>query len=266
VICDPTSEAVPHRRALESLQAWSATPAGLLALQVARRVFVDTTPISEASVFTAEELRAAIPADFVALPGSLFARRADWEKGAQALQAELAAKHATSGQPVGEKDLRKAWSQATGWNAGVLGVFLRLLAEKNEIRRQGDGFLPQLAVTLRDPAELARRQKARDWLAKAGGEPGPFREAPPEVKKAARDLARDGEWVALGDEFFWQAPAFASVRARVEGVLREKGQATTSDLKTALGLSRKIAVLLLEQLDRDRVTYLKDGVRRLLRG
>jgi hypothetical protein len=238
-----------------------------LAVESSRRIFIDAELVSETTAHTPAELRQSLTdGGYSEVVPSRWADKAVWQVGAAAVQSVLAAAHSARHEPIAEKDLRRPWVAASQLNGKLLGEFLAAMATRGEIRRQGQGFLPQVSAVAQDPAERARRQKARDWLAKAAGEPAGFREAPAEVKKAARDLARDGEWIALGEEFFWEAAPYAAVKGRVEAHLREKTQATTSDLKTTLGLSRKIAVLLLEQLDRDRVTYLKDGVRRLLKG
>ncbi|MBI4402633.1 MAG: SelB C-terminal domain-containing protein [Deltaproteobacteria bacterium] len=54
-------------------------------------------------------------------------------------------------------------------------------------------------------------------------------------------------------------------KQKVLRYLQEKGQSTTSELRTGLNVSRKHVIYLLEKMDEQRLTYLKDGVRRLLR-
>lgn len=86
-----------------------------------------------------------------------------------------------------------------------------------------------------------------------------------EIKKALKLLTDSKRVVRLSDNHFLTRKAFDGFSGKVLSILSKKGQATTSELRESLGLNRKFAVMILERLDQDRVTYLKDGVRRLLK-
>lgn len=77
-------------------------------------------------------------------------------------------------------------------------------------------------------------------------------------------LAKEGLLVKLARDIFCDPTYFASQKATVQAYLKIQTKASTSELKEVLGASRKTAVLLLERMDEERLTYLRDGVRRLL--
>ena len=77
---------------------------------------------------------------------------------------------------------------------------------------------------------------------------------------------RQGTLIRLKGGLCIDAELFREIAEKVSNYLSSRSAAATSDLKLLLGCSRKQAVLLLERMDADRLTYLKDGVRRLLRG
>ena len=85
--------------------------------------------------------------------------------------------------------------------------------------------------------------------------------------RAVRDLALDRAVVRVERDVAISAAADAALRARVTDVIQNAGgAATTSELREALGVSRKRAIALLEHLDAVRFTVIdKDagGVRRL---
>lgn len=86
------------------------------------------------------------------------------------------------------------------------------------------------------------------------------------TKGILQKLILDKKIIRLADDHFLSAGAYADHAKKVETLIRKKGSGTTSELKDLLGCSRKFAVMILERLDSDRVTYLKDGVRKLLKG
>jgi len=83
-------------------------------------------------------------------------------------------------------------------------------------------------------------------------------------QQALRFLRETGEIVELNDDAILSAESFARMQSGIVEFLRNKGPATVSDLRQALGTTRRILVPLLEQLDRDGVTS-RQGDRRILR-
>ena len=60
------------------------------------------------------------------------------------------------------------------------------------------------------------------------------------------------------------AASFARATETVKGILRERGTATASELRQALGTNRRVVIPLLERLDKDGVTR-REGDKRTLR-
>jgi selenocysteine-specific elongation factor len=87
---------------------------------------------------------------------------------------------------------------------------------------------------------------------------------PDTVRKVITLLIGDGEVIRLEPGLVMHATAIDAARARVADYLREHGEATASDLKGALGTTRKFAVPLLEHLDRIGVTKRVGANRRLV--
>lgn len=85
------------------------------------------------------------------------------------------------------------------------------------------------------------------------------------LKNRMHKLVKKNRVVALGEDHFIAASTFEMFKQKVLRYLQEKGQSTTSELRTVLNVSRKHVIYLLEKMDEQRLTYLKDGVRRLLR-
>ena len=72
---------------------------------------------------------------------------------------------------------------------------------------------------------------------------------PPYGKSWKSDL-ETGEAVEIGDDVVLSSKAFRQIVETIEKTLRDRGSATVSELRKAIGTSRRIAVLLLEYLDR----------------
>jgi selenocysteine-specific elongation factor len=86
----------------------------------------------------------------------------------------------------------------------------------------------------------------------------------PVAQKALRFLLETGEAVEIGDDVVLSARAFRQMVETIETTLRERGSATISELRQAIWTSRRIAVPLLESLDRSGITR-REGDRRVLR-
>lgn len=73
-------------------------------------------------------------------------------------------------------------------------------------------------------------------------------------QQALRFLCDTGEVVKTSDDVFLSSKEFAEMRDEVIKFIRAKGPASVSDLRQALGSSRRVIVPFLERLDRDGVT------------
>lgn len=117
------------------------------------------------------------------------------------------------------------------------------------------------------PPELhAAGSRLRTVLSSKPCEPPSRKELAPDkmAQQALRFLLQTGEAVELSAEVVLLADAYARAVTNITQHLRDKGPATVSELKQAVGASRRIVIPLLERLDRDGITR-RDGDKRILR-
>jgi selenocysteine-specific elongation factor len=120
------------------------------------------------------------------------------------------------------------------------------------------GFRPALPPNLQ-----AAGQRLRLALTRQPFDPPSRRELAPDSlsEQALRYLVRSGEAIELNADLVLDARAYEQAVARILDRLRNHGPATVSDLRQALGSSRRVMIPLLERLDRQRLTR-RDGDRR----
>ena|SRR6266498_2255448 len=86
----------------------------------------------------------------------------------------------------------------------------------------------------------------------------------PLAQQAMRFLLETGEAIEVGPDLVMLAEHFVRAREAIRQCLRERGPATASDLRQALGTNRRVIIPLLERLDRDGITQ-RQGDNRVLR-
>jgi len=108
--------------------------------------------------------------------------------------------------------------------------------------------------------------KVRQTLTDRPLDPPSRKELAPDVssQRALRFLVETGEVTEISAELVMAAPALAQAVELIRTFIRAHGPATVSDLRQALGSSRRVIVPLLEHLDRTFVT-LRRGDKRILR-
>jgi selenocysteine-specific elongation factor len=84
------------------------------------------------------------------------------------------------------------------------------------------------------------------------------------TQQALRFLVQTGEAVDLDADVVLLAESYARATETIRKLLHARGSATASELRQALGTSRRIVIPLLERLDKEGVTR-RDGDRRTLR-
>ena len=118
---------------------------------------------------------------------------------------------------------------------------------------------------LPEPLEAAGAKLRQALTAKPVEPPSRKELAPdPVSQRALRFLIETGEVVEISADLVMSAHGAADATERVRTFIREHGPATVSDLRQALGTSRRVVVPLLEFLDRTFVT-LRQGDKRTLR-
>jgi selenocysteine-specific elongation factor len=131
-----------------------------------------------------------------------------------------------------------------------VGTFIRRTTHRPELptNLQATGQRMRLALDEKPFEPPSRNQLAPDLLA----------------QKALRFLLETGEAVEIGDDVVLSSRALRQIIATIQKTLQERGSATISELRKAIGTSRRIAVPLLEFLDNNGITR-REGDKRILR-
>jgi selenocysteine-specific elongation factor len=108
--------------------------------------------------------------------------------------------------------------------------------------------------------------KLRAILSAKSFDPPPRTELAPdsESQQALRFLITTGEAVEVASDSVMLADSFQQMKNTIVDLLAQRGAATTSELRQALGTTRRVLIPLLEHLDRNGVTR-REGERRKLR-
>jgi selenocysteine-specific elongation factor len=116
------------------------------------------------------------------------------------------------------------------------------------------------------PQLQAAGEKIRAMIAAKPLDPPSRKDLAPDAasNQALRFLVQSGELVEINVEIVLSADAMKQAAEMVRSHIRKHGPATTSDLRQMLGNSRRVAIPLLERLDRDGLTV-RQGDKRALR-
>jgi selenocysteine-specific elongation factor len=106
------------------------------------------------------------------------------------------------------------------------------------------------------PALESAAKRIRAALTMKPFDPPARRELAPDAisQQALRFLCETGEVIQVGEDVIFARDNFAKTREIVGKFLREKGAASVSELRQALGSSRRVVVPLLERFDREGFT------------
>jgi selenocysteine-specific elongation factor len=136
-----------------------------------------------------------------------------------------------------------------------------------------DGFVRSGVIVARSshrPALPERLRvagaKLRATLSAKSFDPPPRAELAPdtESQQALRFLITTGEAVEIAGDSVMLADSFQQMKNTIVDLLAQRGATTTTELRQALGTTRRVLIPLLEHLDRDGVTR-REGERRKLR-
>ena len=223
------------------------------------------------SVFSAVEIERALSQ--LAAAGKVFlsshvAARGDWwatlrAKAAALIDAEHEAHPQNKGLPLPQ--LRAALQN----DLVIPEVFDCLLIElcRNGFVQTGAAIGRQAHRPALPPQLQAAGAKLRATLAAKPLEPPSRKELAPDAlsQQALRFLIGTGEATELGPDTVLLTEHFDRAVGAIRKILAERGPSTVSDLRQALGTSRRIMVPLLERLDRDGTTV-RQGDKRVLKG
>lgn len=270
VVADPTPMSASHRKVKDALASWSDSAKGIVEYATRKTPLLELEKLLAESQLSPEELRNVLcdRARFREVAPGLFTETALWTSARDAAKAALDAHAGKHREPLGEGDLLRAVGAKLGVPQKPLRAILASLVAAGEIKKEAKGYLPPGGKAAVDPAEHARRERVRAAVRAGLGQPVSLREliaSSRDLRNSVYEMAKSGELVPLFEEHFIFRENYEPLKGQVEKFLREKGQGTTSELRTYLNMSRKNVVLVLEQMDKDRLTYLKDNVRRLFR-
>ena len=109
-------------------------------------------------------------------------------------------------------------------------------------------------------------KKIREALSKQPFDP-PSRkaiESDAQARRVVRFLIENGEVIEIGLDVVLLRESFERMKSQVAEFVSKNGPATVSDLRKALGSSRRVMVPFLERLDREGFTH-RAGDKRCLR-
>lgn len=158
----------------------------------------------------------------------------------------------------------------TGCSDKVLEYALKQLFKQNRlIQISTEVKWPAHKMSLREDSpfmqELAKISKAVDpiiiSLKELCGQKQPDR-----AEKAALDkFIKEQKVIRLDEDSIFSFVAFQNISTSVLKFLEQKGEATTAEIRDHINLGRKQTILILEYMDRARLTYRQNDVRKLMK-
>ncbi len=249
----------PHRAAESWLTQWNASTLGMIDFLWAKEKVVKKESFSS-SLFHWNEALASMKASWWIDTKDSFAI------GKQALEGWL--KDLSQSRNYSQSGLSALWRKRFGGTPSLVTAVLPYWIQAGGLKKEGENYVNPTVAVLKAPQEETIDQKILEALSKEGANPTNFGELmkQPTLRTSLSRLVKEGSIVALAEDHYLSKKTYDAYCQKVEGYLKQKGSASTSELKTYLNLSRKHVVFVLERLDKDRLTYLKEGVRKLLKG
>lgn len=198
--------------------------------------------------------------------GDLIVDAAKWQalrrRAAEVIDARHRAHPEESGLPL--NDLRAALQDEMPIGEMFESIVADLCA--HDFVRAGAAIRRASHRPALTPQLKAAGEKVRAMLAAKPLDPPSRKDLAPDAasNQALRYLIQSGELIEINVEIVLSAEAMKQATEMVRNHIRKHGPATTSDLRQMLGNSRRVAIPLLEKLDRDGVTV-RQGDKRALR-
>jgi selenocysteine-specific elongation factor len=275
VVLDPDAERKSFRS--QERQTWLARvaaslddPANFVAAYVARDTALHRARAFVKTRFGQEEIDAAadqlIRAGTVVAAGDVLADADTWTRAVERAAALVDEVHRTNPERLGLPltDVRNALKTAFPLD-DLFDALMASLGERGFVRSGSVVHRASHRPQLPDPLRTAGETLRQTFAARPMEPPSRKELAPdPASQRALKFLIETGEVVEVSAELVMTAASVAQAAAQVRTFIAQHGPATVSDLRQALGSSRRIVVPLLEYLDRTFVT-LRQGDKRTLR-
>jgi selenocysteine-specific elongation factor len=245
-------------------------PVSFVAAYVARDTAVRHSRAFMKTRFSGDEIDAAIQQlardGTVIATGDMVVDRASWSSAGRRAAQLIDDVHRAHPERLGLSvtDLRNAITKEFPFD-DVFDAWLASLGEQGFARSgsviQRASHRAQLPEPLRAAGETLRRTLSAQPL-----EPPSRKELTPDAssQRALKFLIESGEVVEISAELVMSAAAVAQATAQVKAFVAKHGPATVSEVRQALGSSRRVVVPFLEYLDRTFVTV-RHGDKRALR-
>jgi selenocysteine-specific elongation factor len=158
-----------------------------------------------------------------------------------------------------ESELAADLPEAGAFDA-LVGELLAAGFRRTGTAIQRPSHQPALPPRLQATGQLVRRLLEENPL-----EPPSRKALEPDYpsQQVLRFLVDTGQAIEVGPDVVLSATAYASALSRVRAHLRQHRQATLSELRQAVGTTRRIMIPLAEKLDRDGITLRVGDQRRL---
>ncbi len=238
--------------------------------QLARDGAAKKSQMFRKSRFSADAVAAAISklqADGSAMvAGETVIEAARWKKVRQCAVDAIDARHRAHSEQAGLPltDLRAALEL----NSPVAEIFDAIVADlcAQGFARSGNAIRRVAHRPALSPQLQSASARIRAMLATKPFDPPSRKDVAPDIasQQALRFLIESGEVFEVSSEIVLAAESAKRATEMVREFIRSHGPATVSELRQMLGNSRRVALPLLERLDRDGVT-LRQGDKRSLR-
>jgi selenocysteine-specific elongation factor len=243
---------------------------GFVASQLARDGAVKKSQMLRKSRFSADAVASAVSrlqAEGSAIvAGETVIEAALWKKVRQRAVDAIDARHRAHAEQPGLPltDLRAALEL----NAPAAEIFDTIVADlcAQGFARSGNAIRRAAHRPALSPQLQSASARIRGMLAAKPFDPPSRKDVAPDIasQQALRFLIESGEVFEVSSEIVLTADNAKRATEMVREFIRSHGPATVSELRQMLGNSRRVALPLLERLDRDGVT-LRQGDKRSLR-
>jgi selenocysteine-specific elongation factor len=255
---------------LEHLAGSLSDPRQFVAARVAREVAVRPSRAFVKTRFGQQEIDAAsgqlVQAGTVVTAGSLLVQAIAWTRAVQRTVELVDDSHRVHPEHPGLAltDLRSTLKKEFPFDE-IFDAVIAVVCERGYARSGAtihrDTHRAQLPEPLRAAGDTLRQVLAAQPM-----EPPSRKQLAPDAasQRALRFLIETGEVVEVSTDLVMSAGSVAQASEEVRAFIGQHGPATVSELRQAVGASRRIVVPLLEYLDRTFVT-LRQGDKRTLR-